>query len=406
MVDTNHILLDDDLWERINTLMDGAAAVCYQCGECTAICPWGLVREGALNVRLIMRQAQLGVKSWDEDLWLCTSCTQCEAYCPRGVEIADVFRALRGISWQDRTVEPGLPSMLWSMYWNDNPWSQPPSQRFSWAKNLEIPIFNPQQHEAALYIGCTASYDRRVQRVAAALVRVLGSCGAKYGCLGGREPCCGEPVKSVGHSPYFEDVARTSARIFRDMGVQKLVTISPHCYDVFKNDYPDVLGGDFIETVHYTQYLSDLIDSGQLELTPNALDSVNEERNGKQIEERGSVTFQDPCYLGRKNGEYGAPRHVLGAVPGMTLLEMENHKVDGLCCGGGGGRMWLETPPGERFADLRIQEAARTGASILATACPFCLVCLEDSLKAVGDLDMRVLDVAEIVWESMKGNFE
>jgi Fe-S oxidoreductase len=187
------------------------------------------------------------------------------------------------------------------------------------------------------------------------------------------------------------------------MGVKKLVTISPHCYDVFKNDYPDVLGDDFIETVHYTHYLSELIDNGQLVLTPGSLESENKGGDGKQKMEGGSVTFQDPCYLGRNNGEYNAPRHVLGSVPDMTFLEMENHKVDGLCCGGGGGRMWLETPPGERFADLRVMEAAQTGASILATACPFCLVCLEDSLKAAGDLDMRVLDVAEIVWESIKG---
>jgi len=406
MVETNHVQLDDELWERINALTDGAAAVCFQCGECTAVCPWGLVREGALNVRSMMRQAQLGVKLWDDDLWLCSSCAQCEAYCPRAVEIADVFRALRGIGWQERTVEPGLPSMLWSIYWNENPWSQPPSQRFSWAKDLEVPIFDPQRHEAALYVGCTASYDRRVQRVAAALVRVLGSCGAKFGCLGDREPCCGEPVKSVGHNPYFEEVVHSSARVFRDMGVQKLVTISPHCYDVFKNDYPEVLGGGFIETMHYTQYLSELIHNGQLDLTPGVLNGEIKEGIGKQLREMVEVTFQDPCYLGRSNGEYAAPRYVLGALPGMVLLEMEDKEVDGLCCGGGGGRMWLETPPGERFADLRVQQAADTGASILATACPFCLVCLEDSLKAAGDLDMRVLDVAEIVWESMEDNFK
>jgi Fe-S oxidoreductase len=320
------------------------------------------------------------------------------------VEIADVFRALRWINWQDRTVEPGLPSMLWSMYWNENPWSQPPSQRFDWAVELGVPIFDPQLHEAVLYIGCTAAYDRRVQRVAIALVNVLTNCGAKFGCLGKAEPCCGEPVKSVGHTPYFEEVARSTAKTFRELGVRKLVTISPHCYDVFKNHYPQILGENFLETVHYTQFLSELIESGLLNFTPELEEGSIEGGNRSHIIEGQKITFQDPCYLGRGNGEFRAPRHVLESIPGTELVEMENHGVDGLCCGGGGGRMWLETPPGERFADVRVQQAAHSGASILATACPFCLVCLEDSLKAAGRLDMRVLDVAEVAWESMRGN--
>lgn len=394
-----HIQLDDRLWERINRITRGAASVCYQCGECTAVCPWGMVREDPLNVRTMMRKAQLGIRDWNEDLWLCTSCTQCEAYCPRGVNISEVIRALRWISWQEGRTESGLPSMLWSIYWNDNPWSQPPMKRFKWANEMDVPIFNPQVHEVALFIGCTASYDRRVQRVTLDLVKVLQKFAVNFGCLGEKELCCGEPVKSVGHNAYFEEIVFTTARTIRDMGVEKLVTVSPHCYDVFKNHYPKWLNGEFIETYHYTQYIAQLMASGRKNLRSDSRSPV---AGGEAIHHNHTqqiVTFQDPCYLGRRNNEYEAPRQVLQSLPGLVLEEMQNHKQEGLCCGGGGGRMWLDTPAGERFADVRIHEAAATGASIIATACPFCLVYLEDSLKASGLENMRVMDVAEIIWD-------
>jgi len=375
------VLINDEQWDKLNKLTDGAAALCFQCGVCTATCPWGIVKNEYLSVRTFMRQAQLGLEDGDGKLWLCTTCNQCEAYCPRGVDIADVFRGLRAIAWESRRVEKGLPSMLWSEYWNNNPWSQPPSQRSDWAKNLDIPIFDPDRHEVLFYVGCTSSYDRRAQQIATSLVSVLQSAGVPFGYLGTEEPCCGEAVLSVGHKHYFDEIANKTAEVFLERGVAKYVTISPHCYDVFKNHYPDVLESNGILPYHYTQYLAELVDEGRLEFP--ATQDVK-------------VTFQDPCYLGRHNDEYEAPRQLLAAIPGVELIEMENHGVDGLCCGGGGGRMWLETDPGERFSDLRIQEAARTGANILATACPFCVVCLEDSTKAAKMKGLQVMDVAEV----------
>ena len=147
------LLIDDELWEQLIELTDGAAALCFQCGVCTATCPWGLVRQKPLSVRTLMRQAQLGLREKNGDLWLCTTCAQCEAHCPRGVNIVDVFRSLRTVAWENRVPEKGLPSLMWSIFWNDNPWSQPPTQRALWANNLDIPIFNPQEHEVMLYIG-------------------------------------------------------------------------------------------------------------------------------------------------------------------------------------------------------------------------------------------------------------
>ena len=395
MPEAEYILVDDELWKRLIDLTNGAAALCYQCGVCTANCPWGLVRQEELSVRTMIRRAQLGLgpgngkqpKRALDDLWLCTTCGQCESYCPRGVDICQVFRALREIAWERRAVESGLPSLLWSMFWNDNPWSQPPSQRAAWAKHLVLPDFDPQQHEILFYVGCTSSYDRRAQKIAASLATVLRHAGVSFGYLGEAEPCCGEAALSVGHRPYFEEIAAKTAQVFQERGVRRLVTISPHCYDVFTNHYPT---GAF-ESVHYTPYLAELVEARRL-AAPGGVES-----------QPLRVAFQDPCYLGRHNGEYEAPRRTLAAIPGVELVELPHNRMDGLCCGGGGGRMWLETDPGERFSDLRIAETLETGVDVLATACPFCIVCLEDSAKLAKAQDLRVLDVSEIVAQAFEG---
>jgi Fe-S oxidoreductase len=380
--------IDDELWERLNELTGGASALCYQCGVCTAACPWGLVRQEALSVRSILRQAQLGLQYGGDGLWLCTTCAQCQAYCPRGVNGSEIFRSLRLLAWERRAVENGLPSLLWSLYWNGNPWSQPPSTRSAWSKGLDVPQFDAEQHELLLYVGCTSSFDRRAQKIVRALVAILNRAGVSYGFLGNEEPCCGEAALSLGHKTYFEEIAQETTRFFQKRGVRKLVAISPHCYDVFKNHYPgvgrdEISPRDAISSYHYTQYLAGLLEQGRLDFSP-AVEQVR-------------ITFQDPCYLGRHNGEYEAPRRLLAAIPGVELVEMENSRVDGLCCGGGGGRTWLETAPGERFSDLRVVEAQRSGASILATACPFCILCLEDSRNAQHIPDLAVLDIAEIL---------
>jgi len=379
MTDEMRLQLDDDLYERLVALTGGAAAVCYQCGTCTASCPWGLVREDYLPVRTTIHQAQLGVPGWQDKLWLCTTCGQCEALCPRGVKIIDIFRGLRELAWESNHVEKGLPSLLWSIYWNENPWSQPPSQRAAWAPGLELPVFDASQHEILLYVGCTSSYDRRAQKIARALVSILKAAGVKYGYLGNEEPCCGEASLSVGNLDYFKEIAGKTSGFFKEKGITNLVVISPHCYDVFKNHYPQE--GLDLKPQHYTQYLAGLILEGHLKFEG----SLNEK-----------ITFQDPCYLGRHNDEYEAPRQVLSAIPGIELVEMETNRSEGLCCGGGGGRMWLETVSAERFSNLRVKEAEKTGAGTLATACPFCIVCLEDSAKNLPQGKLRVLDIAEI----------
>lgn len=387
MSDEITLLLDDSNLERLVEMTDGAAALCYQCGVCTATCPWGLVREQPLSVRTLIRHTQLGLQDEHAELWLCTTCAQCEADCPRGVPIAEIMRCLRQLAWERgqattaRKVEKSLPTMLWSIYWNENPWSQPPSTRLAWAKDLGLPLFNPQEHEILLYIGCTSSYDPRAQQIARRLVQVLRAAGVSFGVLGEGEPCCGEAALSVGHRPYFAEIAKKTSEVLSASGAQQMVVISPHCYDVFINHYPALGELSLPAPRHYTQYLSQLLEQGRLRFEqPLAV----------------TVTYQDPCYLGRHNSEYEAGRRVLSAIPGLALVEMERSRQDGLCCGGGGGRMWLDTPVEQRFSTLRIQQAQSTGAQVLATACPFCAVCLEDSARLAGSHPIQVLDVAEI----------
>jgi Fe-S oxidoreductase len=376
----NTYTVDDSLWNELIDLTQGAAALCYQCGVCTAVCPWGLFAGESLSIRSIIRAAQVGLLDQDSSLWLCTTCDQCSAYCPRGVDVSLIIRVLRSFAWKKQRPQEGLPSILWSIYWNNNPWSQPPSHRANWIGNFDIPLFNPDQHEILLYIGCTSSYDRRAQKIALSLVKIFKTLGVKYGYLGEDEPCCGESALSVGHLPYFHEIASNTAKLFRDRGVTDIVTVSPHCYDVFKNHYSTL--DHRITPIHYTQYLEKLRRAGRLDFS----ETVNRR-----------VTFQDPCYLGRHNKEFDSPRSVIRAIPGVEFVEMAESGADGLCCGGGGGRMWLETEAGERFSDTRVKQALETSSDYLVTACPFCVVCLEDSVKSIGGCEMQVLDLAEVV---------
>lgn len=358
---------------------DEAASPCYQCGVCTATCPWGLVRKEPLMVRQIVRRAQLGQLATGPEVWLCTTCQACQARCPRGVDITGVTLASRHAAWRAQNVPHGLNNLMWDVYWDGNPWGRPPSQRMDWAKGLDLPTFDGAQHEVLFYVGCTSSYDRRAQKVARALVKVLRAAGVAFGVLGEREPCCGEAARTLGQRAYAEKIADDNARLFEEVAARQVVSTSPHCFDQFVNHYPNVSGE--LRSIHYTQYLAQLAADGRL---PFSRETPLE------------VTYHDPCYLGRINGVYDEPREVLLATPGVQLEEMADSRELGLCCGGGGGRMWMETPAGERFSDLRIQQAEATQAQVIATACPNCIACLEDSLKIHEGRPMRVLDVAEV----------
>jgi Fe-S oxidoreductase len=379
--------INDDIYEEIFTLTNGASALCFQCGVCTAICPWGLVKDETFSVRSLIRNAQLGLHRDNHNLWLCTTCGQCEVYCPRGVNVVDVIRALRFLAWRRNASPEGFPSLLWSVFWNNNPWEQPPSHRTNWGKHLDIPLFNDQNHEILYYVGCTASYDTRAQKIALNLIKIFQAVGISFGILGEQEPCSGEEVLSIGHTPYFRELCENAVNTFRSWKVSTLVTSDPHSYDAFKNHYNSTHKNlpDLLIPFHYTEFLWKIIKDGRL--TFNSHNPLSQHK----------ITYHDPCYLSRHNDVIEAPRNVLRAIPGVNLVEMENTGANTLCCGGGGGRMWLDTAPGERFSDLRVTEAQDTGAEILATACPYCISCLDDSLKDKGINDLIVMDIAEIV---------
>lgn len=375
-LDGDVLVLNDDLYERVSDATGGAASPCFQCGVCTATCPWGQVRSEPIVVRHLVRQAQLGVPGWTDALWLCTTCGQCSALCPRGVDVPRVIQGLRNIAWQEKKLPEGFPTMLWNVYWDGNPYGRPPSERSRWMSDMDLHEFDAETDEILLYLGCTANYDRRIQKVARALVQVLNAAGVKFGVLKDSEPCCGDAARGAGHIQYADEIAAAGSELFRERGARTVVAISPHCLDQFVNHFEMPEG---FRPLHYTEYLHELIDAGRLNITGNL---------------PLKVAFHDPCYLGRRSGDFDTPREVLASVEGIELREMRHNRDEAMCCGGGGGRMWLETPPGERFADLRVAEAAEAGAEVIGTACPHCVSCLEDS-SAGGSI--KVADVAELL---------
>ena len=230
---------------------------------------------------------------------------------------------------------------------------------------------------------CYPSYDPRLKKVAVATANILNLAGVDFGILGAKENCCGESIRKTGDEDVFKRLAKENIKTFIDHGVKKILVSSPHCYHTFKNEYPE-FRVDF-EVVHITQVLFELIDTGRLEL---------KKEYGKKI------TYHDPCYLGRHNGIYDEPREVLKKVPGLELNEMPDCREESLCCGGGGGRVWMETQKGERFSDLRIDQAIDVGAEVLVTACPYCITMFEDSRVTMGaDEKIEIKDITEIIQE-------
>ena len=233
------------------------------------------------------------------------------------------------------------------------------------------------------FVGCYFSYDPRLKKAARATAAILNKAGIQFGILGDKESCCGESIRKTGDEDLFKRLAKENIKNFIDHGVKKILVSSPHCFHTFKNEYPEFMAN--FEVVHISQFLVELINEGKLEITG---------------EYPKKVTYHDPCYLGRHNGIYDEPREVLRRIPGLELTEMADTMEDSLCCGGGGGRIWMETPKGERFSDIRLEQAVETGAQVLATSCPYCITNFEDSrLTMKYDDKLEIKDITEIVQE-------
>ena len=360
--------------------------LCYQCGICDVVCPWNRVTN--FSMRKIVRQAVMGLTEIEaEDIWRCSTCGTCPSKCPRGVDQIAAGVSLRRIATEygvfPESVEPVI-TVGASLMAEGNPFDMERSKRADWAKELSVKTFT-EDMEILYFPGCYLSYDPRMKKVAAATVRVLNKAGVEFGILGTKENCCGESIRKTGNEEAFKHLARENIKTFIDHGVKKILVSSPHCYETFVNEYPEF--NVHFEVVHISQLLSRLINEGRLELT------------GK-LNKR--ITYHDPCYLGRHNGIFDAPRDVLHNIPGIEFNEMADHRENSLCCGGGGGRIWMETPKEERLSDLRLAQAKEVDAEILVTSCPYCITNFTDSsLDYQGDDAIEVKDITEVLEQAL-----
>jgi len=356
---------------------------CFQCGLCDAVCPWNQVRE----------LATFGMTEIEsEDIWLCTTCGRCPQQCPRDVQQIESGVALRRIATEYGVFPPSVTAIRTvrgSLTAEGNPLSEERKNRAQWAEGLSVKPFT-EGMELLYFPGCYLCYDPRLKKVAKATATILTKAGVEFGILGTEENCCGESIRKTGDEEVFKRLAKDNIKAFIDHGVKKILVSSPHCYHTFKNEYPEFMV-DF-EIVHISQYLFELIEQGKIEITKAY---------------RKKVTYHDPCYLGRHNGIYDEPREILKKIPALELGEMPDNREDSLCCGGGGGRIWMDTPKGERFSDLRLEQARGVGAEVLVTCCPYCITNFEDSrLTLEYEKVLEIKDITEVIQEAMEGTEE
>ncbi len=359
-------------------------SLCFQCGLCDTVCPWNKVRD--FSIRRIIREAAFGLSEIEgEDIWRCTSCGNCTQYCPRGVQQIDIGVSLRRVASEYEIFPPSVKSARTaraSLISEGNPLQEDRDKRDAWTENLPVKPFE-ENMEILYFVGCYFSYDPRMKKVAAATARILDKAGVDFGILGSKENCCGESIRKTGNEALFRDLAKKNIKTFIDNGVKKIVVSSPHCFHTFVNEYPEFMVN--FDVLHISAYLRELIQNGRLELTG---------------EYNKTVTYHDPCYMGRHNGIYDAPRDLLKQIPGLTLVEMAAFRENSLCCGGGGGRIWMDTPKTERFSDIRLKEAQEAGAQVLATCCPYCITNFEESrLNLEYQEILGISDLTEIIQE-------
>lgn len=355
---------------------------CFQCGLCDTVCPWNRVRQ--FSIRRIIREATFGLTEIEgEDIWRCTTCGRCPQQCPRGVKQIEVGVSLRRVATEYEVFPASVRSARTaraSIISEGNPLQGERKKRADWCKGLPVKKYT-EGMEVLFFVGCYFSYDPRMKKAAVATAEILNKAGVEFGILGAQENCCGESIRKTGSEEVFKRLARENIKTFIDNGVKKVLVASPHCYHTFKNEYPEFMVN--FEVIHISRYLFSLISEGRIEITG-------------RIDKR--VTYHDPCYLGRHNDIYDEPRAILKKIPGVELVEMADCFSDSLCCGGGGGRIWMDTPKNERFSDLRLIQANDVGAQVLATACPYCITNFEESrLNLEYDNVLEIMDITEIV---------
>ena len=392
---------------------------CTMCGRCTAVCPAHATgkpldpREIVLKTGEVMAATGTPVVSppigtddeitvpanWmfdritSEELWACTTCRACDEVCPVNIEILDkILDMRRYLSLMESDFPTELGAAYRSMENSGNPWGLSQSDRTEWVGDLEgievIDGGDPFEAEYLYWVGCAGSFDDKNKKVSRAMAQLMQRAGVSFSILGPSEMCTGDPARRSGNEYIFQMLAMQNVETLNGMGVKKIVTQCPHCFNTLANEYPQ-MGGHY-EVVHHSQLLEWLVEQGKLDMSEARLDE--------------RLVYHDSCYLGRHNDVYLAPRKVVGSIGGIELVEAERSGTNGMCCGAGGGRMWMEEDTGKNINVERSQELLATGATRIATACPFCYVMIDDGVKGegveesevkVGDIALHVLDALQ-----------
>jgi Fe-S oxidoreductase/nitrate reductase gamma subunit len=407
--------IEDFTWKQ---LMDTDA--CTMCGRCTSVCPAHATgkpldpREIVLKVGEVMAASgtpevsppislsgEITINSnsvFDrvsaEEVWACTSCKACDEICPVNIEILDkILDMRRHLTLMESNFPTELGAAFRGMENSGNPWGMSQADRAAWTAKVDddIPIVDGSEafdHEFLYWVGCAGSFDDKNQKVTQAMAKLLKRADIDFAILGPSENCTGDPARRSGNEYIFQMLAMQNVETLNGMGVKKIITQCPHCFNTLMNEYPQ-LGGHY-EVVHHSQFLEWLIDQGKLDL-----------RDAK-LEER--VVYHDSCYLGRHNDVYLAPRNVIGSLAGIEVVEASANGTKGMCCGAGGARMWMEETIGTKVNDARSEQLVETGASRIATACPFCYIMIDDGVKGLGkeEDEVKVADIAMHLVEALE----
>jgi Fe-S oxidoreductase len=387
---------------------------CTVCGRCTSVCPANITgkpldpREIVLKTGEVMALSGTPVVSppvglapgiviegesvfqrvTSEEVWSCTTCKACDEICPVDIEILDkILDMRRYLSLMESKFPSELGKAYMAMENQGNPWGMGQQNRADWTKKLDfdVPVLGSDGVDSAEYlwfVGCAGSFDDRNQNVTVSLAKLLHEAGIDFAILGPRETCNGDPARRSGNEYLWQQLALQNIETFDDLGVKRVITQCPHCFNTLANEYPQ-MGGNY-EVVHHTQVLAELL--AQKRVTPA----------GGRTKKR--VTYHDPCYLGRHNDIYLAPREVVAASGDVDMVEMPRHGTRALCCGAGGARFWLEEHTGKKVNIERAEEALATGATEIAVSCPYCFVMIDDGVKELGrGDDVRVRDLAQLL---------
>ena len=386
---------DTDTLDEITALPGGESLqYCYQCAKCIGVCPVDIV--GDYGPRKIHRDVLRGMSLLDSpNLWLCTTCMNCLRVCPKEVDMIQIMPAARQAAIEEgKAIPQELQKVFEAVDRYGNPHGHNPRKRADWIQEAGVPVPILAQIKRPVdvlwYVGSYPSYHPRGHDASRALARIFHALGVDFAILGIEEKEDGDSIRLAGEAGLAEKLTEQNIKIFSKYQFNRLVVFGPHEYNAFKNVYPKY--GGIYEVSHYTQFLVEHLDRLQ-ELMTKPADLT--------------VTYHDPCYLSRHNGEYEAPRTLLRAVHGITLVEMPRNRENGYCCGGGGGGMWLDSMTRDhtkmRLSDKRVLEAVDTGAEGLAICCPYEVSRFEDSVKATGnDGRLMVKDIAELIDESMR----